>query len=103
MQAHHLQREALKTGWGSQAASIPRRPCLHGRKRVVSRAWDSEESAARWQLPEVQQQQHQAQLQDPHTTLQRVLDVVRTGNLDGMLEFCSDEVNDKLLALKKAG
>lgn len=73
----------------------------------MCRAWDSEETAARWQeLPEISQQQ-QAQQQTtaetagPHQTLQRVLEVVRAGNLDGMLEFCSDEVIDKLLALKK--
>lgn len=74
----------------------------------MCRAWDSEETAARWQeLPEIsqqqqgQQQQTTAETTGPHQTLQRVLEVVRAGNLDGMLEFCSDEVIDKLLALKK--
>lgn len=59
-------------------------------------------------LHQQQQRQHQHQQQQqqqpdgtPHSTLQRVLEVVRAGNLDGMLEFCSDEVIDKLLALKK--
>lgn len=33
--------------------------------------------------------------------MERVLNVLRCGNLDGMLEFCSDEVIDKLLALRK--
>jgi hypothetical protein len=73
---------------------------LRSRPRVVCKAWDSEETAAPWQeLPEVKQQN--STQQDPAHTLQRVLDVVRTGNLDGMLECCSDEVIDKLLALKK--
>jgi hypothetical protein len=46
-------------------------------------------------------QQQTTESAGPHQTLQRVLEVVRAGNLDGMLEFCSDEVIDKLLALKK--
>lgn len=86
------------------SARLPCKPASHARPRVVCRAWDSEETAARWQeLPEVKQQ-HSTQgctQQDPSHTLQRVLDVVRTGNPDGMLEFCSDEVIDKLLALKQ--
>jgi hypothetical protein len=52
-------------------------------------------------MPEVRQQNTQQQGQGPQHTLQRVLEVVEAGNLDGMLEFCSDEVIDKLLALKK--
>lgn len=99
-QLHHpSSRTVNRRPW---PASVPcsKAVRLHARSRVVSRAWDSGEET-RWQLPDVQQQHHQQLPQDPHTTLQQVLDVVRTRNLDGMLEFCSDEVIDKLLALKK--
>lgn len=73
--------------------------------RVIScRAWDYEET--RWQpLHDVQQPFSEASSavaeQGPSATLRRVLDVVREGDLDGMLEFCPDEVIDKLLALRK--
>jgi hypothetical protein len=38
---------------------------------------------------------------DPASALRCVLDVVRERNLDGMLEFCPDELIDKLVAYKK--
>lgn len=104
----HLRAHAPCPSSIGRGSSKPA-PCLHLRPRSVCRAWDSEETAARWQeLPDVRQPSIQEQgpsssllPADPQATLQRVLEVVRTGNLDGMLEFCSDEVIDKLLALKQ--
>lgn len=97
MRAHLLDG---RVGRISHLSCTPR-PFLHVRPRTVCSAWESEETAAHWQMPEVRQQNTQQQGQGPQHTLQRVLEVVEAGNLDGMLEFCSDEVIDKLLALKK--
>lgn len=73
-------------------------------RSVACRAWEYDET--RWQpLHDVQQPFSEASSavveQGPSATLRRVLDVVREGDLDGMLEFCPDEVIDKLLALRK--
>uniref|UniRef100_A0A383WPH7 Uncharacterized protein n=1 Tax=Tetradesmus obliquus TaxID=3088 RepID=A0A383WPH7_TETOB len=46
-------------------------------------------------------QQRKQQQPDPAAALRRVLEVVRSGQLDPLLEFCPDEVIDKLLALRK--
>jgi hypothetical protein len=46
-------------------------------------------------------QQPKQQQPDPAAALRRVLEVVRSGQLDPLLEFCPDEVIDKLLALRK--
>lgn len=116
--SQHHQAGVSRLAWVASATG--------SRTRRVCKAWDSEEAAAaRWQeLPEQlsswsreqqphlspqppQQQQELGpssaadQQQGPSATVARLLDVVRTGNLDGMLEFCSDEVIDKLLALKQ--
>lgn len=79
-------------------------PCCNVARIVRCCAWEYEE--ARWQpLHEVQQHFSETSSavvdQGPSATLRRVLDVVRDGDLDGMLEFCPDEVIDRLLAFRK--
>lgn len=91
----------------ASAYAVPARPISFQKRsqRVVAcRAWEYNEP--RWQpLHEAQQPLSDISSavvdQGPGATLRRVLDVVREGDLDGMLEFCPDEVIDKLLALRK--
>eukprot|EP00878_Enallax_costatus_P001044 GHUV01001179.1.p1 GENE.GHUV01001179.1~~GHUV01001179.1.p1 ORF type:complete len:365 (+),score=98.94 GHUV01001179.1:962-2056(+) len=91
----------------ASAYAVPARPLTwrqHRHRLVSCRAWEYNEP--RWQpLPEAQQPCSDTSSavvdQGPGATLRRVLDVVREGDLDGMLEFCPDEVIDKLLALRK--
>lgn len=70
-------------------------------RHVLCRARESDE--ARWQQPmrELQSLIASSSQPSPQDALRRVLEVIRGGNLDGMLEFCPDEVIDKLLALRK--
>jgi hypothetical protein len=99
--------------------SVPRPNARRSARKSHSRckAWDGDEAFAGWQnaldgwaMADHSHQQHveqqpvqppNQQQPDPAAALRRVLEVVRSGQLDPLLEFCPDEVIDKLLALRK--
>eukprot|EP00882_Tetradesmus_deserticola_P007026 GHRQ01007398.1.p2 GENE.GHRQ01007398.1~~GHRQ01007398.1.p2 ORF type:complete len:209 (+),score=68.35 GHRQ01007398.1:903-1529(+) len=109
--------------YSGQRQAAPRAvPRLTGTRVAIRgtyacKAWEGDEAFAGWlnaldgwamadnphqQHVEQQPVQHQKQQQpDPAAALRRVLEVVRSGQLDPLLEFCPDDVIDKLLALRK--
>lgn len=73
-------------------------PRQQQRPRTLVAAWEAEDPL----LGHLQQPLPlDATAASPAQTLQRVIQVVRDRNLDGLLEFCPDDVIDKLVAQKK--
>lgn len=79
------------------------RPALIRAQRH-SGALPPEESSQPFCYSQQQQQQagpEQSRRSDPEKTLQSVLDLVKAGDLDGLVEFVADEVIDTVVEARK--
>lgn len=92
------RRTAGHATWSFKALKCNR----HLAHKHIVRAWGEEPlhngDPSRW-TPKLDALAPEAA--DPASALRCVLDVVRERNLDGMLEFCPDELIDRLVAHRK--